>query len=110
MSDTSPVPSRGKRGLEVVWRRAERMIRGQFIYSLCSVDELREWGRRPEVSDPVNFHDIWVCISILDNRDNTHLRLALGALKRIYFVDSFDARGPRAPAELTLIVALCLFL
>jgi hypothetical protein len=44
---------------------------------------------------------------ILKEGDNTHLRFALGALERINFVDSLDARGPTAPRELSPIVALC---
>jgi hypothetical protein len=50
--------------------------------------------------------------------DNPHLLFALAfdpssgrgwALERIYLVDSLDARGPTAPAELTAIVTFLFF-
>jgi hypothetical protein len=45
----------------------------------------------------------------LDEGDNTHLRLAPGALKRIHLVDSLNARGPSTPTELPPIVAFLFF-
>ena len=45
----------------------------------------------------------------MDEGDNAHLCLTLGALKGIHFIDSLYARAPTALTELTAIVALWFF-
>ena len=45
----------------------------------------------------------------MDECDDAHLCFALGALKGIHLVDSLDARGPTALAELTAIVTFLFF-
>ena len=43
---------------------------------------------------------------ILNEGDNPHLRLALGALKWIYLASALNAGGPSTLTELTAIVAI----
>jgi hypothetical protein len=42
----------------------------------------------------------------LNEGDDAHLCFAFGALQRVDFIDSLDARGPTTFAKLTAIVAL----
>ena len=44
---------------------------------------------------------------ILNEGDNPHLRLTLGALKWIYLINALNAGGPSTLTELTAVVALC---
>jgi hypothetical protein len=46
------------------------------------------------------------CVRILDKGHDSHLRLALGALKWIYLINALNAGGPSTLTELTAVVAL----
>jgi hypothetical protein len=51
-------PSLRRQILEVPWRRIKGVVRGEFLDSLGSIDELRERRRCLEVRDTLRFHNI----------------------------------------------------
>ena len=55
-------------------------------------------------------HNVFDCVLILNEGDNPHLRLTLGALKWIYLASAFNAGDPSTLTELTAIVSLWLAL
>ena len=101
---TIPVPSSRKRSLEVIRGWLERVVRGKFIDSARGIDEFWNWRRGSEISDPLGLHDVPDCppslrfgevaVLVLNEGDNTHLRLTLGALKGVYFIYALDAGSP----------------
>ena len=48
-------------------------------------------------------------MGVLNEGDDAHLSLTLGALERIYLIDALYARGPTAPTELSHVIALVFF-
>ncbi len=46
---------------------------------------------------------------VLNEGDDAHLSLTLGALERIYLIDAPYARGPTTPTELSSIVTFLFF-
>lgn len=58
VSQTPSVPSRRKRALEVIGRRLERVIQGDFIDSLGGIDEPWNGRRSLKVRDALSFHDV----------------------------------------------------
>lgn len=45
-------------GLEVIRRRLEGVVGGEFIDSLLSIDELRDRRRRLKIGYPLSLHDV----------------------------------------------------
>jgi len=128
---TFAVPSQKKRVLEVIRRRLEGVVGGEFIKSFSGVDELWYRRRSLKVRNALRLHDVLDGVRVLNKGDDTHLRFTLGALppslklrrtsKRGNLVDSLylsavvptgtkaDARGPTTSPKLLPIVALLFF-
>ena len=110
MRCASAVPSQRKRVLEVIRRRLKGVVRGYFIDSLLSIDELGNWRGSLKVRDALSLHDVLDCppslrygevvVFVLNEGDDAHLSLTLGALERIYLIDAPYARGSTTPTEL----------
>jgi hypothetical protein len=55
---TFAVPSQKKRVLEVIRRRLEGVVGGEFIKSFSGVDELWYWRRSLKVRNALRLHDV----------------------------------------------------
>jgi hypothetical protein len=60
---TLAFPSQRKRVLEVISRRLEGVVRGDFIDSLFGIDERRDTGRCLEVRDTLSLHKEHLLVS-----------------------------------------------
>jgi hypothetical protein len=57
----------------------------------------------------LGLHNLFDGMLVLDEGYDPHLRLALGALQWVDFVNALYARGPTTPTELPPIVALLFY-
>ena len=71
---TPAYPSQRKRALEVISRRLEGIVRGEFIDSLHGIDELRNRWWSLKVRYALSLHDVLDGVLVLDEGDDAAKR------------------------------------
>ena len=80
---TPSYPSQRKRALEVISRRLEGVVRGEFIDSLYGIDELRNRRRSLKIQYALSLHDVFDSVLVLPDITNYFISRNSGIPERL---------------------------